>query len=384
MVQCSCCHLDKEEEDYHRIELGIVGEEAKKSLLVDELCKDCLKLEDVHLMASQRNPIDYKIINRESYSDAIRENYIKNVLGADISDFYDLREMHDLFKENSLTRIIDAKNFKDNLKILDKKGLIDLILVPYVIDGSVNKYHCKKDEIDEYIQHTIKTKRDGILVFLNRHILSDEQLDQLDTLKDSGFLFNKNNKLYIRVDYVNEQCPCKICCKVKNFSEFRQVSRGKSSLYQCRECESIKQRSYYSGLSPEEKERHINAVIKWQKDNPEKRRAMERRRRKQPKQRIYHNIRKRLRGFLKTKNNNFNKDIGCTRAELVAHIESQFQENMTWENYGVFGWHIDHIMPLSKFEGKSPNHYTNLQPLWAKDNIEKSNKIEEQLESCRH
>jgi len=41
-------------------------------------------------------------------------------------------------------------------------------------------------------------------------------------------------------------------------------------------------------------------------------------------------------------------------------------------------------MPLSKFEGKSPNHYTNLQPLWAKDNIEKSNKIEEQLESCRH
>ena len=327
MIQCSCCHLEKEEEDYHRVEWGIVGEEAKQSLLIDELCKDCLKLEDVHLIS----PGHYKIINRGSYSDAIRENYVKNVLGADISDFYELREMHDLFKENSLTRVDVAKKFKDNLKTLHNNGLINLVLIPETISGTTKSY-CKKDEIDEYIQQTIKTKRDGRLVLFNRYMLSDEQLDRLDTLKDSGFLFNKDNKLYIRVDYVNDQCPCKICCKVKNFSEFRQVSRGGRSFYHCFECEREKQR-------------------------------------------IILNIRKRLRKFLKTKNNNFNKDIGCTRAELVAHIESQFQESMTWENYGVFGWHIDHIVPLSKFEGKSPNHYTNLQPLWAEDNIKKSNKV---------
>lgn len=370
MIQCSCCHLEKEEEDYHRVEWGIVGEEAKQSLLIDELCKDCLKLEDVHLIS----PGHYKIINRGSYSDAIRENYVKNVLGADISDFYELREMHDLFKENSLTRVDVAKKFKDNLKTLHNNGLINLVLIPETISGTTKSY-CKKDEIDEYIQQTIKTKRDGRLVLFNRYMLSDEQLDRLDTLKDSGFLFNKDNKLYIRVDYVNDQCPCKICCKVKNFSEFRQVSRGGRSFYHCFECEREKQRSRYRNLSPEEKERQINSTKRWQKDNPEKRRAIERRCRNQPKQRIILNIRKRLRKFLKTKNNNFNKDIGCTRAELVAHIESQFQESMTWENYGVFGWHIDHIVPLSKFEGKSPNHYTNLQPLWAEDNIKKSNKV---------
>ena len=54
---------------------------------------------------------------------------------------------------------------------------------------------------------------------------------------------------------------------------------------------------------------------------------------------------------------------------------------MTWENYGLETWHLDHIKPVSKFnlldvdEQKKCFHYTNLQPLWAKDNIKKSNKF---------
>lgn len=78
--------------------------------------------------------------------------------------------------------------------------------------------------------------------------------------------------------------------------------------------------------------------------------------------------------------------IGCTQAEFVAHIESQFYPNketgemMTWENHGVWGWHLDHIKPLCSFnlsdpkEVKLANHYTNLQPLWAKENIRKGGK----------
>jgi hypothetical protein len=52
---------------------------------------------------------------------------------------------------------------------------------------------------------------------------------------------------------------------------------------------------------------------------------------------------------------------------------------MTWENWSPTGWHVDHIIPLSSGKTESEllklNHYTNLKPLWAKDNLAKSNKI---------
>jgi hypothetical protein len=64
---------------------------------------------------------------------------------------------------------------------------------------------------------------------------------------------------------------------------------------------------------------------------------------------------------------------------LKKYIESKFKEGMSWDNYGVYGWHLDHIIPLSSAKNeeelKSLCHYTNLQPLWAFDNLSKFNKI---------
>lgn len=71
--------------------------------------------------------------------------------------------------------------------------------------------------------------------------------------------------------------------------------------------------------------------------------------------------------------------VGCTVSQLFRHIESLFLEGMSWENRDQ--WHIDHIIPLAKFDLSDPAqqsaafHYTNLQPLWAKDNLRKSDKI---------
>jgi len=70
--------------------------------------------------------------------------------------------------------------------------------------------------------------------------------------------------------------------------------------------------------------------------------------------------------------------IGCTPEFLKEYIENQFTEGMTWENHGQFGWHIDHIIPLSSVKTEEELyplfHYTNLQPLWWLDNIKKGTK----------
>ncbi len=74
--------------------------------------------------------------------------------------------------------------------------------------------------------------------------------------------------------------------------------------------------------------------------------------------------------------------IGCTAIELKEYIKKQFTEGMSWDNYGVHGWHIDHIRPCSSFDLNDPEqqkvcfHFSNLQPLWANDNLTKSSKWE--------
>jgi len=77
--------------------------------------------------------------------------------------------------------------------------------------------------------------------------------------------------------------------------------------------------------------------------------------------------------------------IGCEIDYLLFHLQSQFQPGMSWDNHGrgrddngLKEWQIDHIKPCASFDLSKPEeqrkcfHYTNLQPLWAKDNLIKS------------
>ena len=72
--------------------------------------------------------------------------------------------------------------------------------------------------------------------------------------------------------------------------------------------------------------------------------------------------------------------VGCCLTDLKSHLESLFQPGMSWDNYGRKGWHVDHVRPCASFDmtdreqQKACFHFSNLQPLWAKDNYHKSSK----------
>ena len=74
--------------------------------------------------------------------------------------------------------------------------------------------------------------------------------------------------------------------------------------------------------------------------------------------------------------------IGCSVDALKQHLESLFKPGMTWDNWGVRGWHIDHIRPCASFDLSDPEqqkqcfHWSNLQPMWWRDNIVKGAKLE--------
>lgn len=78
-----------------------------------------------------------------------------------------------------------------------------------------------------------------------------------------------------------------------------------------------------------------------------------------------------------TKNNTTFELVGCSPQELKIHLEQKFIYGMSWDNQGE--WHIDHIIPLSSAETEEELyklcHFTNLQPMWALDNIKKGSKI---------
>ena len=73
--------------------------------------------------------------------------------------------------------------------------------------------------------------------------------------------------------------------------------------------------------------------------------------------------------------------LGCTIPQFRDYIERQFKEGMSWENYGLKTWHIDHKIPLTFFDLtdeaqlRKACHFSNLQPMWAKENIRKGKKL---------
>jgi hypothetical protein len=137
---------------------------------------------------------------------------------------------------------------------------------------------------------------------------------------------------------------------------------------------------YYKKYREKNKDELKEKQREYRNMNKEKRNESERiRHQKNVKARIIRSLRRRFWNFVRgeIKKNSVIELTGCGREQLMAHLESQFTDGMSWDNYGQHGWHIDHIRPCSSFDltdcdqQKQCFHYTNLQPLWAEDNLSK-------------
>ena len=186
--------------------------------------------------------------------------------------------------------------------------------------------------------------------------------------------------------------------KIKECNKaYREQNREKIKAYRKQNAEKLKeQRKAYRKQNAEKIKEQSKA---WYQQNREQMKAYMKAYRKQnrDKRRIYvrnrlktdinfkiaNNLRTRVRKVLKgeRKSKNTMDLIGCSADFLKKHLENQFQPGMSWDNYGYNGWHVDHILPCASFDLGDPKqqqkcfHYTNLQPLWAKDNISKGAKI---------
>ena len=220
------------------------------------------------------------------------------------------------------------------------------------------------------------------------------------------------------ISYGSDRVKCKTCNLYKDRSSFYKEKRNANGLKgSCKDCHNTKERSYraknikkirdkeakYRKSKRKEENERIN---KWRSENPDRvseissksyyknhKRNIEVRkiyRKNRLKNDIEFRIRDSLRKRLGTAIRNCQKsgsavrDLGCSIEDLKKHLESQFQEGMSWDNWGRGKdcWHIDHIVPLVSFnledreEFLKACHYSNLQPLWEVDNLRKGAKIE--------
>ena len=169
---------------------------------------------------------------------------------------------------------------------------------------------------------------------------------------------------------------------------FYREKGGKGGLKAaCKVCHRQSVSLYYKE-NPEKISAHKK---KYRKENREeiltqRKKYLKRRRKEDPIFRLLANMRCGMSLCLsgKQKNSHTFDYIGLTTKELMDYFEGQFTEGMTRENYGE--WHVDHIRPLASFDFTGPDKeeqlhvawsYTNLQPLWASDNISKGARYEE-------
>ena len=185
-----------------------------------------------------------------------------------------------------------------------------------------------------------------------------------------------------------KQCPK--CKQSKPLTEFHKDPKMQSGYRsKCKSCikdDRQLNRNHIKIRDKEYKQKNKEKIkeyllINKEKIKEQKKHYQANRRKSDTLYKLKHNIRnlilKSIHQHGYTKQSKTHEILGCSYQEFKTHIEQQFTEGMSWDNRHL--WHLDHIIPISlgltEQEILALNHYTNLQPLWAEDNLSKGNNI---------
>jgi len=197
-------------------------------------------------------------------------------------------------------------------------------------------------------------------------------------------------KIALKRKYRNiKMKTCTKCKQTKALTEFGKRSQNPDGLFnQCKVCKNIRSQKW--------KQNNREKVNAYYQNNREKilkkskRPEAKKRRNARRKERLKTDPQFKIRSYLGSRLwralNGISKSastmtlVGCSISHLKDHLEKQFLPGMTWKNYGPV-WHVDHMMPCDSFDLSDPEqqrqcfHYTNLQPLWASENMSKADTI---------
>jgi hypothetical protein len=174
---------------------------------------------------------------------------------------------------------------------------------------------------------------------------------------------------------------CSICKEIKNNIDFRGHKLGKNGTRSnCKICE-LKYKKQYREKN---KEKISISYKNWAQNNSEKKNAINTKWFDLKKENDFTFVlTQQIRSLINIsiRSNGYKKEskteqiLGCSYNQFKIHLEKQFLKGMNWNNRSE--WHIDHIVPISLAKDEESiiklNHFTNLRPLWARDNIIKSN-----------
>jgi hypothetical protein len=182
---------------------------------------------------------------------------------------------------------------------------------------------------------------------------------------------------------------CPRCNLYKPIDYFYRATAGRYGHRSiCKACDDSAVKEIRT-TSERAKKLHYLANKKWRSSHPEKRREMgikgNAKRHSTVQGRLSHNISIRIGHDLHGNKNgeHWEKIVGYSIKQLKEHLERKFTTGMSWDNYGLHGWHVDHIIPQSAFNYETVDDIDfkkcwalkNLQPMWGAQNISKGNKV---------